>query len=162
MSPYPIEIVQTPDRLAILYEYMNTFRSIPTDGRAHPKDPDPTFFGNSSGKWDGDVFTVDVVAFNDRSWLDPAGHPHDVNLHLIERYRYLDPEHFRYEVTIDDPTIYSKPWNSTIMFTRKPTWDLTEYSCDENNKDRDQHHFQPGPSFPTRGPLQGAPPNQNK
>jgi hypothetical protein len=147
-SPYPIEILQTPLRLAILYEYMRTFRVIPTDGRKHGQDLDPTFFGESVGKWDGDRLVVDVIGLNDKSWLDAAGNPHSDALHLIERYRLTDPEHLEYEVTIDDPKFYTRPWQSAMVFTRKPDWELIEYSCDENNKDRDQHHFQPGPSFP--------------
>jgi hypothetical protein len=147
-SPYPTEIVQTPNRMVILYEYMRTFRVIPTDGRAHSKDPNPSFFGESVGKWDGDILVVDVIGFNGTSWLDPAGHPHSDALHLIERYRLADAQHLLYEVTIDDAKMYTKPWKSTTVFTRKADWELLEYSCDENNKDRDQHHFQPGPSFP--------------
>jgi hypothetical protein len=146
-SPYPLEIVQTPGRMAILYEYMRTFRVIPTDGREHSQDPSPSFFGESVGKWEGDVFVVDVIGFNDRSWLDAAGNPHTDALHLIERYRLTDAQHLAYEVTIDDPKTYTKPWKSTMVFTRRLDWELIEYSCDENNKDRDQHHFQPGPSF---------------
>jgi hypothetical protein len=133
--------------MAILYEYMRTFRVIPTDGREHSQDPSPSFFGESVGKWEGDVFVVDVIGFNDRSWLDAAGNPHTDALHLIERYRLTDAQHLAYEVTIDDPKTYTKPWKSTMVFTRRLDWELIEYSCDENNKDRDQHHFQPGPSF---------------
>ena len=151
-SPYPTEIIQTQNRVAILYEYMRTFRVIPTDGRAHGKDLNPSFFGESVGKWDGDTLVVDVIGFNDRSWLDPAGHPHSDALHLIESYRLTDPQHLLYEVTIDDPKMYMKPWKSTTVFTRKPDWEILEYSCDENNKDRDQHHFQPGPSFDGSNP----------
>ena len=148
-SPYPTEFVQTADRVVILYEYMRTFRVIPTDGRAHGYDLNPSFFGESVGKWEGDTLVVDVIGFNEKSWLDPAGHPHSDALHLIERYRLTDAQHVAYEVTIDDPKMYTKPWKSTMVFTRKPDWEIIEYSCDENNKDRDQHHFQPGPSFPS-------------
>lgn len=147
-SPYPVEILQTPARIAILYEYMRTFRVVPTGGQKHSQNPDPTFSGESVGNWDGDVLIVDVIGFNDKSWLDAAANPHSDALHLIERYRMSDPQHLQYEVTIDDPKMYTRPWKSTMLFTRRPAWELIEYSCDENNKDRDQHHFQPGPSFP--------------
>lgn len=147
-SPYPVEIIAASSRIVVLYEYMRTFRVIPTDGRKHSEDPNPTFFGESVGKWDGDTLVVDVIGFNERSWLDAAGSPHSDALHLIERYRLTDSQHLQYEVTIDDPKIYTRPWKSTMVFTRKPDWELIEYSCDENNKDRDQNHFQPGPSFP--------------
>jgi len=147
-SPYPIEIVETAQRVAILYEYMHTFRVIPLNGRAHSQDPNPSFFGESVGKWEGDTLVVDVIGFNDRSWLDAYGTPHTEDLHLTERYQLSDPDHLRYEVTIEDPKMYTKPWKSSMVFTRRRDWDLIEYSCDENNKDRDGHHFQPGPSIP--------------
>ena len=147
-SPYPIEIVARPGRVVVLYEYMRTFRAIPTDDRKHSPDPNPTFFGESVGRWDGDTLVADVVAINDKSWLDAAGTPHSDAMHLVERYRLTDRDHLEYEVTIDDPKFYTKIWKSTMVFTRRPDWELIEYSCDENNKDRDNHHFQPGPSFP--------------
>jgi len=156
-SPYPTEFVQTRNRLVILYEYMHTFRVVPIDGRSHSADPNPSFFGESIGKWDGDTLVVDVVGFNDRFWLDPAGHPHSDQLHLVERYWYIDANHVGEEVTVDDPKMYTKPWRSSMTFTREPNWELIEYSCDENNKDRDNHHFQKGPSYPSpRDPA--APP----
>ena len=102
-SPYPIEIVARPGRVAVLYEYMRTFRVIPTDDRKHSADPEPTFFGESVGRWDGDTLVADVVAMNDKSWLDAAGTPHSDALHLTERYRLTDAQHLEYEVTIEDP-----------------------------------------------------------
>jgi hypothetical protein len=151
-SPYPTEFVQTPNRLVILYEYMHTFRVAPIDGRPHSADPDPSFFGEAIGKWDGDTLAVDIIGFNDRFWLDPAGHPHSDQLHLVERYWYSDADHIGEEVTIDDPKMYARPWKSTMTFARQPGWELIEYSCDENNKDRDNHHFQKGPSFRVPNP----------
>jgi hypothetical protein len=151
-SPYPTEFVQTPNRVVILYEYMRTFRVIPTDGRTHGADLNPNFFGDSVGTWDGDTLVVDVKGFNEKSWLDPAGHPHSDALHLIERYRLTDANHIAHEVTVDDPKMYTKLWKSSMVFTRKPDWEIIEYSCDENNKDRDNHHFQPGPSFDPNRP----------
>ena len=103
---------------------------------------------NRLGRWEGDTLVVDVIGFNEKSWLDPAGHPHSDALHLIGALPAHGCAARAYEVTIDDPKMYTKPWKSTIVFTRKPDWEIIEYSCDENNKDRDQHHFQPGPSFP--------------
>ena len=147
-SPYPIEIVARPGRVAVLYEYMRTFRVIPTDGRKHGRDLNPTFFGESVGQWEGDTLVADVFALNEKSWLDASGTPHSDALHLIERYRLTDAQHLEYEVTIDDPKFYTMPWKSTMTFTRRPDWELIEYACDENNKDRDNKHFQPGPSFP--------------
>src|SRR5579872_6467819 len=91
-APDPIEIVQTPNRVVILYESWHIFRSIPTDGRDHPKKLNPTWFGNSVGKWDGDALVVDVTGMNDKTFLDTNGHPHSDQLHLIERFRRTGPD----------------------------------------------------------------------
>src|ERR1700728_1830605 len=75
-APDPIEIVQTSKRVVILYESWHIFRSIPIDGIDHPKNLDPTWFGNSVGKWDSDTLAIDVTEMNDKTRLDTNGHPH--------------------------------------------------------------------------------------
>jgi hypothetical protein len=135
-APDPIEIVQTPQRIVILYESWHIFRSIPTDGRAHPKDLDPTWFGNSVGKWEGDTLVVDVVGMNDKTRLDTNGHPHSDQLHLTERLRRTGAKTMSYEVTVDDPVAYTAPWKQSRVFQLKPGWELMEYVCLENEKDR--------------------------
>ena len=85
MNPMPLEIVQTPKKTVILYEVMRAFRIIPTD-RDHPKDVDPSYMGDSVGHWEGDTYVVDVTGFNDKTWLDGAGHFHSDALHVVERY----------------------------------------------------------------------------
>jgi len=152
-SPFPMEIVQTPDRVAFLYEYMTTFRSINTEGRAHSKNPEPTFFGESVGRWDGDAFVVDTIGLNDRTWLDTAGHQHSEALHVIERYQMADANHIQLDITVDDPKMYTKPWNNHRVLERlKPGEHLLEYSCDENNLDRDRGHLRPGSSIVPTAP----------
>jgi hypothetical protein len=89
-SPFPIRIVQTPDIFTILYEAWNVFEIVHTDGRQHPKDPDPTWFGDHVGFWDGDTLVVDTIAFNDKTNLDTVGHPHSDALHTIERFTRTD------------------------------------------------------------------------
>ncbi len=135
-APDPIEIVQTPDRVVILYESWHIFRSIPTDGRSHPKNLDPTWFGNSVGKWDGDTLVIDVTGLNDKTNLDTIGHPHSDQLHLIERLRRTGPKTMSYEVTVDDPKAYTQPWKQSRVFNLQPGLELMEYVCLENEKDR--------------------------
>ena len=85
--PYPYKVYQMPGVTVILYEGFTTFRQIFTDGRALPKDPQPSWLGYSIGKWEGDTFVVDTVGINDKTWMDNAGRPHSDALHTTERYR---------------------------------------------------------------------------
>ena len=135
-APDPIEIVQTPDRVVILYESWHIFRSIPTDGRSHPQNLDLTWFGNSVGKWDGDTLVIDVTGLNDKTSLDTNGHPHSDQLHLVERLRRTGPKTMSYEVTVDDPKAYTQPWKQSRVFNLQPGLELMEYVCLENEKDR--------------------------
>ena len=140
-SPFPIRIVQTPGLMAILYEAWNVFVIVHTDGRSHPQDPDPLWFGHPAGTWDGDTLVVDTVGFNDKTNLDTVGHPHSDALHLIERYTRADDQHIAYEVTVDDPKAYTRPWKNSRVFTLRPDWEIMEYSCEENNKDLTGGHI---------------------
>ena len=133
-APFPIEILQDSKSVTILYEYQSTFRRIPTDGRSHAADLDPTFMGDSVGRWDGDTLVVDVIRFNERTWLDTEGHQHSDALKVTERYRRTGPETIAYETTIDDAKTYKQPWMAARTLTRHPEWSLKEYACEENNK----------------------------
>ena len=134
-SPFPIEIIQTAKRVAILFEAWNVFHVIPTDGRAFPADIEPTWIGTSIGHWDGDTFVVETRGFNGKTNLDTAGHQHSDQMHLTQRFTRTDEKHMAYEVIIDDPILYTKPWKNVRTFTLRPDWELMEYSCMENNKD---------------------------
>ena len=104
MAPYPWKIVQQPKLMVFLFEgNIHTYRQIFMDGRGHPADPDPTWYGHSIAKWDGDTLVVDSIGFNDKFWFDFAAHPHTEKLHVTERYRRPDYSHLDYEVVIDDP-----------------------------------------------------------
>src|SRR5438309_2134305 len=140
-SPFPIRIVQTPKIVAILYEAWNVFEIIYADGRPHPKDWEPTWIGHSIGKWEGDTFVVDSTGFNDKTNLDTVGHPHSDALHVVERFQLTDDKHIAYEMTIDDPKAFTKPWKNTRTFTLRPDWEVMEYSCEENNKDVTEGHI---------------------
>ena len=104
------------------------------DGRAHPKDPNPTWLGDSIGRWDGDTLVVDTVGFNGRSWIDAAGLPTTEALHVVERVRRVERGYLEIEHTIDDPKAYTKPWKFTIR-PMLLDGDLMEYICQENNVD---------------------------
>lgn len=147
ISGVAFEIVQNADRVVFLYELMTTFRSIPLDGRDHPKDLEPSFFGNGVGKWDGDTLVIDSIGFKDKlTWLDDEGHPHSDAMHVIERWWRPDRDHLAHEVTVDDPKFYSKPWKFSRVFSpMPPDQELMEYACDENNVDRDRGHLGFGP-----------------
>jgi hypothetical protein len=134
VAPLPHKIVQTPGLTVILYEAMNTFRQIFTDGRTLPEDPAPTWMGYSVGHWDGDTFVVDSAGFNDRTWLDLQGRPHTDRLHVTERFRRRDVGHIDYEVTIDDPGAYTRPWSVSFELRLLPDTDLLEFNCNENNQ----------------------------
>jgi hypothetical protein len=133
--PYPYKIVQVPGMMLILYEGFTTYRQIFTDGRALPKDPQPSWLGYSVGKWQGDTFVVDTIGINAQTWLDNAGRPHSDAMHLTERYHRRDFGHLDMQLTIDDPKAYTKPWTVSENAALLPDSDLLEYICSENNKD---------------------------
>ena len=136
MAPYPWKIVQQPKLVVFLFEgNIHSYRQIFMDGRGHPDDPDPTWYGHSIGKWEGDTLVVDTIGFNDKFWFDFAGHPHTEKLHITERYRRPDYSHLEFEVVIDDPGAYTKPFT---MYGHSPlveNSEIIEYICNENNQD---------------------------
>jgi hypothetical protein len=139
-DPYPMKMVQTSDLVVILFEgNIHSFRQIFLD-RGHPpaKELDPTFYGHSTGKWDGnDALTVDTIGFNGKIWLDMAGHAASEQLRVTERYTRPELGTLKWDITIDDPIMYKKPWNVTqiMPLIPKDDLDLIEYICTENNRD---------------------------
>ena len=136
MGP-PNQIVQTPGQVVFLYAGQNTFRVIPTDGRPHSKDVDLTFMGDSVGHWEGDTLVIDTIGL--KKWtLDPTSQDvtryHSDALHVIEHIKYTDPMTADYQITIDDPKIWTKPWSQTFQMKLHPTWKLLEQVCEENNR----------------------------
>jgi hypothetical protein len=133
--PLPWEIVQARDRVVMIYEYESLVRQIFTDGRKHPSDLDPTYMGHSIGRYEGDTLVVDTIGFNDKTWLDLAGHlPHTEAFHLVERMRRTAHDTLEIDYTIDDPKAYTKPWIAQKIFKLKPDWEIKEYVCAENNE----------------------------
>jgi hypothetical protein len=131
---HPFKIVQTRDLIVILYESQTLFRQIFLDGRAHPKDPEPSWLGYSIGRWDGDVLVVETMGFNDKTWLDGFGHPHSEAMRLTERFRRRDVGHMDIEVTIDDPKAYTTPIRYVQPQELPVDGELIEYICNENAK----------------------------
>ena len=139
-SPYPLQIVQNDTHVALLFEQNTWFHVVPTDSRPLPKDLEPTWFGTSVGRWDGDTLVVDTSGFNGYTRLDTIGHPHSDALHLVQTFRRTDFDHIAYSVTVNDPETYTKPWTNERTFTRTEGG-LIEYSCEENNKDMREGHI---------------------
>ena len=133
-GPFPIQIMQTDKHVAFLFE-MGTWFHVAPFKDAHSADPNPTWFGESIAKWDGDTLIVDTVGFNGWSRLDTRGHPHSDKLHVVETFRRSDAGHIVYAVTVDDPVYYTKPF--TVTFNARlqaPGDELMEYICQENDQ----------------------------
>ena len=134
-SPHPLQIIQSPDTFAFLFEQNTWFHAFPTDGRPLPKDPDPTWFGTTVGRWEGDKLVAETVGFNGYTRLDTTGHPHSAGMKVIQTLEPMGAEQIRYTITIDDPRAFTKAWSNERIFTYRPDWTVMEYSCEENNKD---------------------------
>jgi hypothetical protein len=135
---FPMQIVQTPQQIIMLYEYMNVFRVIPLNGK-HPDDAEPTYLGDSVAHWEGDTLVVDVTRFNDKTWLIGGGTFHSEDFHVTERYTRVDKDQINYEAVMEDPKVLTKPWvYRTSMMLREGTR-LREYVCAENNLDVERY-----------------------
>jgi len=130
-------IIQSPDIAGVLYENgLGRYRQIYMDGRKLPKDPNPTWLGYSVGHWEGDTLVVESAGFNDRTWLDRAGHPHSENLRVTERFRRVDFGHMQYQITFDDPETLTKPLTLSLAVNFRADTDMLEGVCNENNRDK--------------------------
>ena len=129
--PFPFQIVQMPESTTILYEYAHATRYIYTNGSPHPDGPINWWMGDSRGRWEGDTLVVDVVHFTDQTWFDRTGNFHSENLHVVERYSLIDADHINYEVTIDDPTVFTRSWTMRMTLYRRtePNFQLLDYDC---------------------------------
>lgn len=136
-TPYPAEIIQNRDRIIVIYEGGgHVWREIHMDGRPHPEGDalNPTYFGHSVGYWEGDTLVVDTVGYNEKTWLDYAGHMHTDQLRTLERITRPDRDTLHYEVTMTDPGAYSAPWTIAWDIPWSEGQDLAEYICQENNQ----------------------------
>ena len=127
-------IIQSPNVIGILYGG-GAYRQIFTDGRELPKDPNPTWWGYSVGHWEGDTLVVESAGFNDRTWLDFAGHPHTEELRVTERFQRRDFGHMQLQLTLDDPKTFTKPMIISLGVNYVPDTEMLEYVCNENERD---------------------------
>jgi len=134
-SLFPFMLIQKPEIIVIAHEDQHRFRLIYLDGRPHPKEmhdiPEP--FGDSIGHWEGDELVVDSIGFTDTTWMDRYGLPHSEELHLIERWKRTGLDKIRWQVTVEDPVYFTKPFTYAGTLTRQNTRLMT-YNC-ENEKD---------------------------
>ena len=129
-TPYPFQIAQTPGQIAILYEFVHATRNIYLNSK-HPPGPIDWWMGDSRATWEGDTLVVDVVHFNAETWFDHAGNFHSEDLHLVERYTLVDRDHIRYEVTVEDPKVFTRPWKMSMPLYRRTEANVQvlEYEC---------------------------------
>jgi hypothetical protein len=147
-APVPTEIVQTPKEIVFLHESMFAFHVVYLDGRPHPtadEAPETKWYGHSVGHWEGDTLVVDTVGpffATPRMLLDTRGHPVSEDLHIIERFHRIDATHLGYEVTVEDPKMYTKPFTNVRTWVLMPkSEEVLEYVCTENNKEVEEHHI---------------------
>jgi hypothetical protein len=139
VPPFPIEIVQDAGNVVLLSETEHSVRIIALDGRPHPKGY-RAWAGDSRGHWENDTLVVDVANFNGKTWLDQSGNFVDQNEHVVERFTMTAADTIRYDVRVEDPTVYSRPWTLRISLRRQPKGtELIEYDCIEG--ERDEIHF---------------------
>jgi hypothetical protein len=136
LTPYGVEFVEIPElqRIYIFDEGgPHTFRIVYMDGRTHPRDLQPSYYGHSVGWWEGDSLVVDSVGYNERFWLDRRGLPHTEKLRTLERFTRINSVGMKYEVTIDDPDAYEAPWTGWFYMQFNPDQELWEYVCQQAN-----------------------------
>jgi len=144
-SGLPFEVVESAKKVVFLYGY-SYYRLIPIDANLkHSEDPDPSFFGEEIGRWDGDTLVIDSTGFkDDKVWIDENANPHSDALHVVERWTRPDATHIHVETLIEDRKFYTRPFTYSRTWVAGPANEgMHEYSCSENNVDRE--HLGPGP-----------------
>ena len=131
--PYPFEIIQNPQMVGIRYQFARAVRIIDLTGKSREwLEGWPDFWmGDSRGKWEGDTLVVDVRKLDERTWFDHAGNFHTENLHVVERYSPIDRDHIQYEATIEDPTVFTRPWKISMPLYRiiDKNSEIFEWDC---------------------------------
>jgi hypothetical protein len=143
LGPYPVQIVQSPQYLVMVTEFMRVTRIIPLDGRPHRTDIEPTYYGESVGHWEGDTLVIDSRNFqrwslDDYYYTNPKEYRmHSDAFHTIERLRRTEADTIDYQFTVDDPKIFTSSWTEHWEMKRQPVWEKTglyEMVCEENNR----------------------------
>jgi hypothetical protein len=130
ITPYPWQFIQTPKMMIQVFEYPNAIRFIPLDGRKLPVDPDPTWMGTAVGRWDGDTLVIESAGYNDKT--EVHSFLHTESLHVVERFKKLENGNLQYEVTVEDPNVWVKPWVIPARtFQMHPETEfVAEFVCD--------------------------------
>ena len=130
ITPYPWQFIQTPKMMIQVFEYPNAIRFIPLDGRPFSVDPDPTWMGTAVGRWEGDTLVIESAGYNDKT--EVHSFLHTESLHVIERFKKLDNGNLQYDVTVEDPNVWVKPWviPARTFPVRKETEFVSEFVCD--------------------------------
>jgi hypothetical protein len=159
-SGLAFEVLQGRNKVAFLYWY-SYYRLIPVgENLKHSEDPDPAFFGEEIGRWDGDTLVVDSIGFKEGMWIDENANPVSGGVHVIERWSRPDADHIHVDTLIEDPKYYTRPFTyQRTWIAGRPDEQLHEYSCSENNVHAEHLGFGPGPIRPdgTRGYVDPAP-----
>jgi hypothetical protein len=136
---YSYQIFQNPESVLIVHEHVHSYRSIPISDRPHLGKDIKLFLGDPRGRWDGNTLVIDTRNVNARNWIDRAGNFYSPEAHLVERFTLIDPDVILYEVTIDDPNVYTRPWKMAMSLARikEKGFELGEESCHEGNRSRD-------------------------
>ncbi len=140
-TPLPFQIFQTPRQVTIFYQYAHAVRHIFANGSKHPNGHIDWWLGDSRAQWQGDTLVVDVTDFNDLTWFDRAGNFHSDELHVVERYTPADADHINYEVSVEDPKVFTRPWKMSMILYRhkEKNFQLLEHEC---------YGFEYEPSYP--------------
>ncbi len=152
---HPFQIFQTADYIAMTFEWSLVHRLIYTNGEPQRYSGLEFWMGDSRGRWEGDTLVVDVTDHNNRTWFDMSGNFHSEAMRLVERYTMLDPDTIEYEVTIEDPEVFTQPWTIRMPIYRHKDMDrVLEYHCQAETEEangafeRDERTWYPGPAQP--------------
>ena len=137
LTPYGAEFLELPEqKVAYIFDIggPHTVRTIFMDGRTHPENRTPSYYGHSIGWWEGDTLVVDTVGFNEDFWIDRGQLPHTNQLHLLEKYTRTALDTMKYELTVDDPGAYTAPFTGTSNLRWENGTELFEYVCQQQNQ----------------------------
>jgi hypothetical protein len=137
LTPYGAEMVEIPDLQRIFIFDIggpHTYRTIFMDADTHPEDLEPSYYGHSIGRWEGDTLVIDSVGYGERFWVDRGQTPHTEDLHMVERLTRTSLTNMDYEITIEDPNVYTEPWTASLNVRWLADRELFEYICQDNNR----------------------------
>jgi hypothetical protein len=131
IHPFPMEIIQLPGRVLMIFEYDHLVRQIYTDGREHRDDLAPSYMGDSIGRWEGETLVVETTNFNDRTWIDRIAVPHSGEMRVVERFHVNDRGLLQIDMRVEDPVALAQPWEFSRYY-RKTDWTIEEQVCEDN------------------------------